>query len=63
VTQTQRCFSDVNGDGVTNFADLNIVLSDFGESGDGIPGDVNLDGVVNFFDLNAVLSQFGDECD
>jgi hypothetical protein len=63
VTQTQRCFSDVNGDGVTNFADLNIVLSDFGGSGDGIPGDVNLDGVVNFFDLNAVLSQFGDECD
>lgn len=63
VIETERCYTDVNGDGVTNFADLNIVLSDFGENGDGIPGDVNLDGVVNFYDLNVVLSQFGDACD
>lgn len=62
VIETERCYTDVNGDGVTNFTDLNIVLSDFGETGDGIPGDVNLDGVVNFFDLNALLSQFGDDC-
>ncbi len=51
---------DLNGDGVVNFADLNIVLSNFGQSGaPGIPGDANNDGIVNFADLNIVLSNFG----
>ncbi|MGD9691311.1 MAG: M12 family metallo-peptidase [Phycisphaerales bacterium] len=50
---------DVNGDGVVNFADLNIVLGQFGQTGFGLPGDINGDEVVNFTDLNIVLSNFG----
>lgn len=51
---------DANGDGVVDFADLNIVLSNFGDTGaPGDPGDLNGDGVVNFVDLNLVLSGFG----
>ncbi len=56
------CFGDVNGDNLVNFADLNIVLSNFGHSGTPIPGDANLDDVVNFTDLNLVLSNFGVPC-
>lgn len=52
---------DANGDGVVNFADLNVVLSSFGQSGPpgSLPGDLNGDGVVNFADMNMVLSAFG----
>lgn len=50
---------DINGDGVVNFADLNILLSNFGQTGAGIPGDINGDGAVNFADLNILLSNFG----
>ena len=53
---------DVTDDGAVNFADLNAVLSTFGQTSGGgamLPGDANLDGAVNFADLNAVLSQFG----
>ncbi|MGP1310360.1 MAG: dockerin type I domain-containing protein, partial [Phycisphaerales bacterium] len=58
------CEGDTNGDNVVNFADLNAVLSAFGETGaTGFSGaDVNADGVVNFADLNAVLSAFGTGC-
>ncbi len=50
---------DTNGDGVVNFVDLNMVLSQFGQAGQGLAGDVTGDGSVNFADLNAVLSSFG----
>ncbi len=50
---------DTNGDGMVSFLDLNVVLSQFGQTGSGLSGDVNDDGVVNFGDLNAVLSTFG----
>ncbi len=56
------CIGDVNGDRVVNFADLNIVLGNFGQAGTGLPGDVNNDGVVNFADLNIVLGAFGTVC-
>ncbi len=56
------CPGDSNGDAQVNFADLNNVLSDFGQSGPGLAGDVNGDGVVNFADLNLVLSFFGSNC-
>lgn len=56
------CPGDTNGDDVVNFADLNNVLSVFGQSGPGLIGDVNHDGVVNFTDLNIVLSAFGTTC-
>ena len=56
------CPGDANGDGVVNFADLNVVLGQFGTSGPGLAGDVNGDGTVNFADLNLVLSAFGSSC-
>ncbi len=65
VVDTERCYSDANGDGIVNFADLNLVLTNFGVSGTGyyIPGDVVLDSIVNFQDLNSVLANFGQSCD
>ena len=56
------CPGDANGDGVVNFADLNLVLGEFGSTGQGLAGDVNDDGVVNFADLNLVLGAFGSSC-
>lgn len=56
------CPGDTNGDNLVNFADLNTVLSGFGQTGVGLPGDLNGDGVVSFADLNEVLSNFGTEC-
>ncbi|MBX3353203.1 MAG: hypothetical protein KF684_09730 [Phycisphaeraceae bacterium] len=56
------CPGDTNGDGVVNFSDLNVVLSQFGQTGAGLDGDLNDDGVVNFSDLNEVLSNFGSTC-
>ncbi|MBL0922222.1 MAG: hypothetical protein IBJ10_08860 [Phycisphaerales bacterium] len=48
---------DVNKDGVVNFADLNILLGQYNQSG-ALSADMNLDGTVNFADLNVVLSNF-----
>lgn len=60
------CAGDTNGDGLRNFADLNTVLSQFGQSSSGaagfLGGDANGDGAVNFADLNLVLSNFGVGC-
>lgn len=56
------CPGDTNGDRIVNFADLNTILSQFGQTGPGLSGDVNNDGVVNFADLNIVLSNFGVVC-
>ncbi len=53
---------DTNGDCMVNFADLNNVLSFYGQTGFGLIGDVNGDGLVNFHDLNLVLSYFGQSC-
>lgn len=59
---TLGLYADANGDRVVNFTDLNIVLSNFGQSGTGVPGDVNRDGQVNFADVNAVLSNWEEHC-
>ncbi len=58
------CPGDTNGDRVVNFADLNTVLSQYGQSGPpgSMQGDVNNDGVVGFADLNLVLSHYGVAC-
>lgn len=48
---------DVNGDGAVDLDDLNIVLSNFGQSTS--QGDSDGNGVVNLDDLNTVLSNFG----
>lgn len=54
-----RHIADTNHDNVVNFADLNNVLSTFGQSGTGLVGDTDENGVVNFTDLNTVLSMYG----
>lgn len=56
------CPGDANGDGEVNFADLNIVLNQFGQTEAGLAGDVNVDGVVNFADLNIVLGVYNAGC-
>ena len=53
------CEADLNGDGTINLADLNIVLSRFGQSS---CLDANGDGVIDLADLNAVLAAFGSDC-
>ncbi len=56
---------DTNASDSVNFADLNTVLGQFGQTGaigggaGSLSGDVNFDGAVNFADLNIVLSNFG----
>ena len=58
---TGTCTGDVNGDGVIDLADLNLVLSNFGEQ---LPfGDATGDGSVDLVDLNVVLAAFGVACD
>ena len=56
------CPGDASGDGVVNFDDLNIVLTEFASQGAGFDGDFDLSGVVDFVDLNTVLSSFGVDC-
>jgi probable HAF family extracellular repeat protein len=48
---------DVNGDGVVDLNDLNLVLVNFGQTTS--EGDANGDGVVDLNDLNLVLTNFG----
>ena len=58
------CPGDTNADLVVNFADLNIVLAQYGMQsypGD-LAGDLDANGVVNFTDLNIVLSAYGSAC-
>ncbi len=58
------CPGDVNGDDIVDFADLNLVLGNWGTAGP--VGDVVPtlgDGAVNFDDLNAVIGGWGDSCD
>ncbi|MFU8827984.1 MAG: hypothetical protein ACNA8P_00960 [Phycisphaerales bacterium] len=56
------CPPDVTGDGTVNLADLNLVLSQFGQTGDDLQGDANGDGAVDLGDLNMVLAAFGQDC-
>lgn len=61
-TALPHCAGDVNRDGVVNFFDLNLVLSNFGTSGVCQSTDLNGDGSTNFADLNTVLGGFGQPC-
>lgn len=50
---------DANGDGSVNGTDLNVVLSNYNQTGaDWIQGDFNRDGSVNGTDLNTLLSHY-----
>ena len=60
----QPCPGDADGDGVIDFVDLSLVLSNFGAVGapGTIPGDANGDGRVDFTDLSLVVSAYGERC-
>ena len=61
----RRCPGDANSDNTVNFADLALVLANFGTSApitQCLPGDVTGDGQVSFADLAQVLAQFGNTC-
>ncbi|TVQ59024.1 MAG: hypothetical protein EA379_12110 [Phycisphaerales bacterium] len=60
--ETGECPGDANGDGLVDFADLNIVLNGFGQTSGDLPGDLNGDGVIDFADLSLVLTNFGADC-
>ncbi|MGD9693698.1 MAG: trypsin-like serine protease [Phycisphaerales bacterium] len=59
---TQGLYCDVNADRMVNFSDLNVVLSNYGQSGALASGDVTGDGLVNFADVNAVLNNWEERC-
>lgn len=54
------CPTDLNGDGVTDSVDLDILNANWGAcSSSECPGDINRDGFVDGFDLITLLSNFG----
>lgn len=59
-----ECPGDLSMDGEIDVEDLNLVLSNWAQTGGaGLPGDATRDGVVDVDDLNAVLSGFGGPCE
>lgn len=56
------CPGDLDGDGDIDFADLNMLLNDYGDVGAGLPGDLDGDGDVDFNDLNSMLGVYGQGC-
>lgn len=56
------CPSDLDGDEDVDWADLNILLGQFGSVGDGLSADFDEDGDVDFGDLVTLLVAFSIEC-
>ncbi len=56
------CLGDSTGDGVIDFDDMNLVLTNWGMTGVGVPGDLDGSGIVDFDDLNLVLANWGQMC-
>lgn len=57
-----HCPGDANEDGVVDFLDLNLVLTDYGVSEFGLAADLDADGFVGFTDLVGVLGVYGSFC-
>ncbi|MGP1309751.1 MAG: hypothetical protein ACTS27_06105 [Phycisphaerales bacterium] len=53
------CDADATADGFVDFADINLILSNFGAAGGPSLGDLDGDGQILFSDLNLVLSSWG----
>lgn len=62
VPSTISCATDINGDASTDFADLNLLLGAYGDTGPEQASDVNGDGESGFADLNLILGQYGQGC-
>ena len=58
ITEPTKLTGDVNGDGTVNIADLVLVASNLGQTGQNA-ADVNSDGVVNIADLVLVAGALG----
>ncbi len=57
------CAADINGDNIVSVDDLNILLSNWGQTvAPGQSGDITADATVNVDDLNILLSQWGATC-
>lgn len=56
------CPPDLSLDGEIGFADLNLLLGQFNQTGDDLTADIDDDGDVDFADLNFVLSAFNLPC-
>jgi hypothetical protein len=57
------CVGDLNDDGEVNSADLDLLMSRFGQSvTPGTNGDLNSDGVVNDGDLRLLTAEMGKPC-
>jgi len=59
VEAVASCIGDINGDGVTDTADLGILIAAFGDHGAGLPADLNGDMAVDTADLGILISVFG----
>jgi trimeric autotransporter adhesin len=57
-----ECQGDLDGDGLVNFADLNLLLVDYNKAGAGLVGDADGDGDVDFADLNLLLGLYNSDC-
>lgn len=55
-----KCDADVNGDGIVDINDMNMVLAQWGTFGP--EADLNEDGIVDINDLNTVLAGWGQTC-
>ncbi|MCA9283542.1 MAG: hypothetical protein KDA30_16085, partial [Phycisphaerales bacterium] len=55
------CKGDATNNGITDMADLSMVLEEWAMVGQ-MAGDLNHDGVVNVDDLNEVLSAWMESC-
>lgn len=53
---TSSLRGDVNGDGVVNISDINLIINMILSGTFNAKGDVNSDGVVNITDINAVIN-------
>jgi len=54
------CPTDLNNDGVTDTADLGLLIAAFGTMNPGV--DINNDGIVDTADLGLLISEFGMAC-
>ncbi len=61
--EIRDCLADINFDLRIDFADLNLVISNFNTNQAWLDGDADGDGDVDFADLNLVLSSFNLACD
>lgn len=54
--------ADIDGSGVVESADLNMLLWEFGQSNAKSPADLDASGTVDAVDLNLLLQRFGQSC-